>query len=527
MDNGGILFFLIIIIGICYLLYDSIPSEYTKLEESFGGFMNRNLVRFEYEKLPLHTNVYGGSGTGKTYFIRQYLKLYSVQNQDQNQNQDQYQNQDLRSSLVNHEQSSFTDQAKHIVIVCKDDRDWIDPESNKFYTGFNKCDINMITKNNMQKFQNCVIVLDDMGDRLNKDIAYYFIEGRHYNIQRIVMCHKPAQIINTARMSCDTIYLTTYNGPDLFKNFNEIYKCEHDFGKIISELNSNHYNHTDGMSDELRYGIIEYNKKENTFIFINSNRTMIYDSRVGFLDLKALSLKDELEREDKNKLIAYMKPLIINATDRNVNYHDNYIFYFNKLLKLNNFKIQNDVLTKEMIMGKGIKSLSTIGGVISSGLFIFTCIYPDIISRYAGSVAMGASTMLSRVKTLVKVGYGKEVDNDLRSSLENHEQSSLENDEQNSFTNLRNAIQEEYINDEDGTLNRKGGKFLTRLYGNNEEFGEEIINSVRDKKELDLELILDKRCKTNTLNTLGNKNLAECITSKDNTKDLIEIMVKH
>ena len=49
---------------------------------------------------------------------------------------------------------------------------------------------------------------------------------------------------------------------------------------------------------------------------------------------------------------------------------------------------------------------------------------------------------------------------------------------------------------------------------------EEIINFVRDKKELDLELILDERCKTNTLNTLGNKYLAECITSKDNTKDL-------
>ena len=31
--------------------------------------------------------------------------------------------------------------------------------------------------------------------------------------------------------------------------------------KIISELNSNHYNRTDGMSDELRYGIIKYNKK--------------------------------------------------------------------------------------------------------------------------------------------------------------------------------------------------------------------------------------------------------------------------
>ena len=114
------------------------------------------------------------------------------------------------------------------------------------------------------------------------------------------------------------------------------------------------------MSDELRYVIIKYNKKENTFI-INSNRTKIYDSRVGFLDLKALSFKDELEREDINKLIAYMKPLMINATDRNTINHDNYQFYFNKLLTLNNIKNQNDVLTKEMVKAKGLKQLSNIG----------------------------------------------------------------------------------------------------------------------------------------------------------------------
>ena len=56
---------------------------------------------------------------------------------------------------------------------------------------------------------------------------------------------------------------------------------------------------------------------------------------------------------------------------------------------------------------------------------------------------------------------------------------------------------------------------------------EKITNFVKDKKELDLDLILDKRCKANTLNTLGNKCLAECITSKDNTKDLIEVMAKY
>ena len=115
------------------------------------------------------------------------------------------------------------------------------------------------------------------------------------------------------------------------------------------------------MSDGLRYGIIKYNTKENTFIIINSNRTMIYDSRVGFFNLKALSLRDKLEREDINKLMAYMKPLMINATDRNTINHDNYQFYFNKLLTLNNVKIQNEVLTKETIKAIGFNQLSNIG----------------------------------------------------------------------------------------------------------------------------------------------------------------------
>ena len=80
------------------------------------------------------------------------------------------------------------------------------------------------------------------------------------------------------------------------------------------------------MSDEFRYGIIKYNKKENTFNIFDKNRTMIYDSRVGFLDLKALSLKSKLESDEKNSLMANMKPLMMNATDRNTINHDNYQF---------------------------------------------------------------------------------------------------------------------------------------------------------------------------------------------------------
>ena len=179
-----------------------------------------------------------------------------------------------------------------------------------------------------------------------------------------------------------------------------------------------------------------------------------------------------------------------------------------------------------MIMGKGMKILSNIGGIIGAGLFIFNCFYPNSISRNAGTVAMGASTMLSRVNTLVNVGYGEELEGETRNTIQEEyidQGSSLVNHEQSSFTDQCNC---EFVNEEMGILNRKGGRFLNKLYINNEEFREDIINFVKDKKELDLDLILDKRCKTNTFNTLGKKYLTECITSKDNTKDLIEIMAK-
>ena len=149
-----------------------------------------------------------------------------------------------------------------------------------------------------------------------------------------------------------------------------------------------------------------------------------------------------------------------------------------------------------MIKGKGMKILSNIGGIIGTGLFIFNCFCPDSISRNAGTVAMGASTMFSRVNTLVNVGYGEELEGETRSSY---------TDQGSSYTDQCNC---EFVNEEMGILNRKGGKFLNKLYINNEEFREEIINFVKDKKDLDLDLILDKRCKTNTLNTLGNKYLA-------------------
>ena len=97
-------------------------------------------MRFEYEKSTLFTIFYGVTGTEKTYFIRHFLKLYQDQDgepwsethQDQDRDQDQNQNQD----------------SKNIIIVCKDEKDWINSESGKPYSDYNMCDINLITSKN-------------------------------------------------------------------------------------------------------------------------------------------------------------------------------------------------------------------------------------------------------------------------------------------------------------------------------------------------------------------------------------------
>ena len=47
METGSAVISFIFLIGICYIKYDSIPSKYAKVEESFSGFMKRSLVRFE------------------------------------------------------------------------------------------------------------------------------------------------------------------------------------------------------------------------------------------------------------------------------------------------------------------------------------------------------------------------------------------------------------------------------------------------------------------------------------------------
>ena len=48
--------------------------------------------------------------------------------------------------------------------------------------------------------------------------------------------------------------------------------------------------------------MIKYIKKQENFFNIDRRRTMIYDSGVGFMDLKAHSLKGELESKEIDEI---------------------------------------------------------------------------------------------------------------------------------------------------------------------------------------------------------------------------------
>ena len=146
--------------------------------------------------------------------------------------------------------------------------------------------------------------------------------------------------------------------------------------------------------------MIKYNKKEEIYIIFDRNRTMIFDSRVAFLDLKALSLKEKLESDKIHKLIFYIKLLLINSTDKAAVDTDNYPFYFIKLLTLTNIKTQNDVLTK-----KYVANWTKYAGCISRGLIaqfkIYNCIKYDTTVRTAAHMAAHASHMINRTRTLL------------------------------------------------------------------------------------------------------------------------------
>ena len=176
---------------------------------------------------------------------------------------------------------------------------------------------------------------------------------------------------------------------------------------------------------------------------------MIYASIYGCLDLKALSLKDELESSEINKIIDCVKSLMNRAPDRNTINKDNYVFYFNELLTSRGIKIQNDVLTKEQLIANVVNYRGSITMGIGLLFFIHDCLKPDPTVKTAARVATQASHLINRTGSLIIMGHSEDLDHEHKyheSSFVSHFRSSP----------LLGGIQEDYFDEQTKTLNRKG-----------------------------------------------------------------------
>ena len=105
---------------------------------------------------------------------------------------------------------------------------------------------------------------------------------------------------------------------------------------------------------------------------------------------------------------------------------------------------------------------------IAGGCFmIYNYLNPDSTVKTAVLVAAGASSILNRTYTLINYYY---------------------------WTPF------EYMNEETGTLNKKGLDDLNDLYKNNQKFRDEVINFVGGEAGLSNDQIIDKKNKYITLN---------------------------
>ena len=197
---------------------------------------------------------------------------------------------------------------------------------------------------------------------------------------------------------------------------------------------------------------------------------------------------------------------MIIATDRAVINTENYQFYINKLLTLNNIKIQNGVLTKEKIVGNWTKHIGGITGGLGSLFMIHNCIKPDTTVRTALNVAALASHMINTTDALLNYAYGEDWS---PPSYQEYEQ------DRASIPCFNTSQLEEYIDEETEALNEKGRDHLKDLYKNTQKFRDEVINFVEDKTGLGNEKILDKRYKYNARNKLGTEVLGMFAFSKD------------
>ena len=121
-----------------------------------------------------HILLFGGSDTGKMYFIKQYLEKNHI---------------------------------SKCKVFCLDTDEWPDHVTE---TDFEKL-------NNLGSLKDYTIILDNQGNmKLDKQLANIISKGRHFNIQLFFLAHLSTDLNPKSRNNVKEIYITTGNSKKKF-----------------------------------------------------------------------------------------------------------------------------------------------------------------------------------------------------------------------------------------------------------------------------------------------------------------------
>ena len=237
------LFIMIILIFIIvYWNYD----KYSDLRKIFKGY--RNVVPEPFEMKKHNFIIYCPSNSGKTTFIKDYCGLYDTVN-----------------------------------VFCNDGSE------SKEYKVYGVDDLKLL--DNLDSFANSLIIFDDMGENITlPGIDSLYFKGRHHNINIICVGHTVTDLNTKARDNTPAIYITLNSSQQFFERVQGKFKIDSNLYRF------NYYN----------YGVINYNTISDYYIVLDKDKNVVYDSRIGDLDIEKYVDYTEFKEKEYNILSNYL-----------------------------------------------------------------------------------------------------------------------------------------------------------------------------------------------------------------------------
>ena len=176
-------------------------------------------------------------------------------------------------------------------VFCIDCSEW------KGYNVYGVDDLKIL--DNLDSFANSLIIFDDMGENIRLPaIDSLYSKGRHHNINIICVGHTVTDLNTKARDYTPAIYITLNGSQQSFERVQQKFKIDSNLYRF------KHYN----------YGVINYNTISDYYIVLDKNKNVVYDSRIGDLDIEKYVDYTEFKEKEYNLLSNYLTDRLIEPS---------------------------------------------------------------------------------------------------------------------------------------------------------------------------------------------------------------------